>query len=77
MGITATVVFHKKKMVDYRKLNSITKMDSFPQTTTEQVLYRLYNHRFYSKLDLKSEYLQTLIHTDQKDTTAFITQDSL
>jgi hypothetical protein len=52
-------------------------MDSFPQTTTEQVLYRLYNHRFYSKLDLKSEYLQTLIHTDQKDTTAFITQDSL
>ena len=53
------VILHKKKdgtirfLVDYRKLNSVTNKDSFPQPTTEELLHRLGGHRFHTKLDLK------------------------
>ncbi|CAF1472839.1 unnamed protein product, partial [Rotaria sordida] len=80
---SSPVIIHKKKdggirfLVDYRKLNSVTKKDSFPQPTTEELLNRLGGHCFYSKLDLKSGYFQIPIHEADKDKTAFITQDGL
>ncbi|CAF3813871.1 unnamed protein product [Rotaria sp. Silwood1] len=57
---SSPVIIHKKKdggirfLVDYRKLNSVTKKDCFPQPTTEDLLHRLGGHRFYTKLNLKS-----------------------
>ncbi|CAF3050663.1 unnamed protein product [Rotaria sp. Silwood2] len=80
---SSPVIIHKKKdggirfLVDYRKLNSVTKKDSFPQPTTEELLHRLGGHCFYSKLDLKSGYFQIPIHEADKEKTAFITQDGL
>ncbi|CAF4730274.1 unnamed protein product, partial [Rotaria sp. Silwood2] len=65
---SSPVIIHKKKdggiqfLVDYRKLNSVTKKDCFPQPTTEELLHRLGGHRFYTKLDLKSGYFQLPIH---------------
>ncbi|CAF3211949.1 unnamed protein product [Rotaria socialis] len=55
------VIIHKKKdggirfLVDYRKLNAVTKKDCFPQPTTEELLNRLGSRKFYTKLDLKSD----------------------
>ncbi|CAF4680750.1 unnamed protein product, partial [Rotaria sp. Silwood2] len=80
---SSPVIIHKKKdgsvrfLVDYRKLNSVTKKDSFPQPTTEELLQRLGGHRFYTKLDLKSGYFQIPIHEADKEKTAFVTQDGL
>ncbi|CAF4624019.1 unnamed protein product, partial [Rotaria socialis] len=80
---SSPVIIHKKKdggirfLVDYRKLNSVTKKDSFPQPTTEELLHRLGGHCFYTKLDLKSGYFQLPIHETDKEKTAFITQDGL
>ncbi|CAF4645831.1 unnamed protein product, partial [Rotaria sp. Silwood2] len=80
---SSPVIIHKKKdggirfLVDYRKLNSVTKKDCFPQPTTEELLHRLGGHRFYTKLDLKSGYFQLPIHETDKEKTAFITQDGL
>ncbi|CAF1317570.1 unnamed protein product [Rotaria sordida] len=80
---SSPVIIHKKKdggirfLVDYRKLNSVTKKDCFPQPTTEELLHRLGGHRFYTKLDLKSGYFQLPIHEKDKEKTAFITQDGL
>ena len=77
------VVLHQKKdgtirfLVDYRKLNSVKKKDSFPQPITEELLHRLGGDRFYTKLDLKSGYFQIPIHETDKEKTAFVTQDGL
>ncbi|CAF3309107.1 unnamed protein product [Rotaria socialis] len=54
-------------LVDYRKLNSVTKKDSFPQPTTEELLHPLGGHCFYTKLDLKSGYFQLPIHETDKE----------
>ncbi|CAF4616841.1 unnamed protein product, partial [Rotaria magnacalcarata] len=57
----ASPVILKKKpdgtyrfIVDFRRLNAITKKDAYPQLTTEELLNRLAGHRFFTKLDLKS-----------------------
>ena len=52
--------------MDYRKLNSVTKKDCFPQPSTEELLQRLDGHRFYTKLTLKSGYFQLPIHENIK-----------
>lgn len=80
---SSPVIIHKKQdggirfLVDYRKLNSVTRKDSFPQPTTEELLQRLGGHCYYSKFDLKSGYFQLPIHETDKEKTAFITQDGL
>ncbi|CAF4388613.1 unnamed protein product [Rotaria sp. Silwood2] len=80
---SSPVIIHKRKdggirfLVDYRKLNAVTKKDSFPQPTTEELLNRLGGCKFYTKLDLKSGYFQIPIHETDKEKTAFITQDGL
>ncbi|CAF1650375.1 unnamed protein product, partial [Didymodactylos carnosus] len=64
-------------IVDYRKLNSITKKDAYPQPTTEELLQRLGGHKWFTKLDLKSGYFQIPIQDQDKEKTAFCTQDGL
>ena len=44
--------------VDYRKLNSITKMDSFPLPQTDDTLDILSQSKFFTTLDLASGYWQ-------------------
>ncbi|CAF1600353.1 unnamed protein product [Didymodactylos carnosus] len=80
---SSPVIIHKKKdgglrfLVDYRKLNAVTKKDSFPQPTAEELLQRLGDHQYYTKIDLKSGYFQIRIDEEDKEKTAFITQDGL
>ncbi|CAM2716471.1 unnamed protein product [Rotaria socialis] len=64
-------------IIDYRKLNSITTKDCYPQPTVEELINRLGGHSWFTKLDLKSGYYQIPIHPADKSKTAFITQDGL
>ncbi|CAF1223932.1 unnamed protein product [Didymodactylos carnosus] len=54
-------------IVDYRKLNSITKTDSYPQPTMEELLQSLGGHSWFTKLDLKSGYYQIPIQQQDKE----------
>ncbi|CAF4645978.1 unnamed protein product, partial [Didymodactylos carnosus] len=38
-------------LVDYRKLNEVTKKDSYPQPNTEELLQRIGRHSWFTKLD--------------------------
>ena len=62
-------------LVDFRRLNAVTKKDCFPQPSAEELLLRLAGHTFFTKLDLKSGYFQIPIATADKEKTAFVTPD--
>ena len=64
-------------IIDYRRLNAITKKDCYPQPTVEELIQRLGGHSWFTKLDLKSGYYQIAIQPHDKEKTAFITQDGL
>jgi len=64
------VVLVKKKdgslhfCVDYCKLNSVTKADSFPLPRIDDILDQLGQSKCFTTLDLKSGYWQVQIHPD-------------
>ncbi|CAF4410957.1 unnamed protein product, partial [Rotaria magnacalcarata] len=62
-------------LVDFRRLNSITKKDAYPQPSAEELIYRLSGHSYFTKLDLKSGYFQIPIVESDKEKTAFVTPD--
>ena len=63
--------------VDYRRLNDITRKDSYPLPRTDDLLDRLGEARFRSVLDLRTGYWQVPIAKEDREKTAFITPDSL
>ncbi|CAF4090667.1 unnamed protein product [Adineta steineri] len=80
---SAPVLLIKKKdgeyrfVVDYRKLNAITRKDSFPIPTIESTLQQLQGNSYFSKLDLRSGYFQIPINEIDRPKTAFITTTGL
>jgi len=59
--------------VDFRKLNAITKKDSYPIPQIDDILDRLAGNSWFSSLDLKSDYWQVKICPEDKEKTAFST----
>lgn len=59
--------------VDYRKLNEVTKKDSYPLPRIDDTLTTLSGSKWFSTLDLKSGYWQVGMHPDDKEKTAFTT----
>ena len=57
--------------VDYRKLNAITKLDSFPLPRVDDSLDLLANTAYFSSLDLASGYWQVGMAPDSQQKTAF------
>ena len=73
------IVLVKKKdgttrfCVDYRKLNSVTRKDSYPLPRIDDTLEALSGATWFSTLDLKSGYWQVEVHPSDREKTAFST----
>ena len=63
--------------VDYRKLNSVTTKDNYPLPSISETINQLQGNSFYTKLDLKSGYLQIPILEQDQAKTAFVTREGL
>ena len=66
----------KRFCVDYRKLNTITKKDSYLLLRIDELLDSLAGATYFSTLDLMSGYWQVMIHSANREKTAFITKYS-
>ncbi|GBL72307.1 Transposon Ty3-I Gag-Pol polyprotein [Araneus ventricosus] len=73
------IVLVKKKggstqfCVDYRKLNKITKKDSYPLPQIDDTLDALNGSQWFMALDLKSGYWQVETRPKDREKTAFTT----
>lgn len=63
--------------IDYRVLNAITKKDAYPLPNQDDLLAALSRYRYFAKLDLKSGYWQIPIAPEDREKTAFVTQEGL
>jgi len=60
-------------MIDYRRLNSVTKQDSYPLPLTDNCLNALSGSFWYSTLDLRFGYNNIPITEEDRDKSAFVT----
>ena len=63
--------------IDYRKLNSVTKMDVFPLLRIDDSLDQLANAKYFTPLDLAAGYWQVPMEAQSQQKTAFATHSSL
>ena len=65
----------KRFCIDYRKLNSITEKNKYPLPRIEDTKDHLHGAKFFSTIDLYSGYWQIEINEEDKQKTAFTTED--
>ena len=63
--------------VDYRRVNAITKQDTYPLPRIDESLDALAGSRYFSTLDLVSGYWQVPMDKDAQERSAFITRTGL
>jgi len=63
--------------VDYRKLNSVTIQDAYPLPRIDESLDALAGSKYFSTLDLLSNYRRVPLSPDAQEKAAFITRDEL
>jgi transposase InsO family protein len=67
----------KRFCVDYRKLNDITIKDAYPMPRIDDTLDKLSRAQWFSVLDMASGYWQILLDPEDREKTAFVTDDGL
>ena len=67
----------KRFCVDFRKLNQITKKNSYPLPLIDDILALLGKAKFFTSLDLKSGYCQIAMDEKDKEKTAFACHQGL
>ena len=63
--------------VDYRRLNAVTRKDAYALPRTDDTLDALSGSKWFSTLDLASGYWQVEVAPEDREKTAFCTQDGL
>ena len=63
--------------IDYRKLNNVTKKDSYPLPLISESLDALSGNMFFSTLDMASGYWQIEVEERDRPKTAFVTRYGL
>ena len=63
--------------VDYRKVNSLTRKDTYPLPRVDDTLDTLSGSKWFSMLDLISGYWQVKVEEKDREKTAFCTPDGL
>ena len=63
--------------VDYRMLNSVTKLDRFPLPRIDDLLDQLGQLQFFTMLDLASGFWQVSVDDQSREKTAFVTHCGL
>ena len=61
----------KRFCVDFKKLNQLTKKNSYPLLLIDDILALLGKSKYYKSLDLKSGYWQVAMDEQDKEKTAF------
>jgi hypothetical protein len=75
----STIVLIRKKnsslrfCIDFRRLNVMITKDSYPLPRVEDCLKSVGNTQFLSSLDLRSEYWQAEVLSEDRDKTCFVT----
>ena len=63
--------------VDYRRLNSVTKADTYPLPRIDDLLDQLGLAKYFTTLDLAAGYWQIRVHQGSQEKTAFVTPQGL
>ena len=77
------IILVKKKdgtdrfVVDFRRLNAVTRKDSFPLPRIDDALDALNGTKYFSSMDLMSGYWQVEMEPESRERTAFITYGGL
>ena len=77
------IILVKKKdgtdrfVVDFRRLNSVTRKDSYPLPRIDDALDALNGTKYYSSMDLRSGFWQVEMEPHSREHTAFITYGGL
>jgi hypothetical protein len=57
--------------LDLRKVNAVTKKDSYPLPYIDDIVRKLWSAKFVSTIDLKNGYWQVPLEPSRKEKTAF------
>ena len=77
------IILVKKKdgtdrfVVDFRRLNSVTRKDSYPLPRIDDALDALNSTKFFSSMDLMSGFWQVEMESESREHTAFVTYGGL
>ncbi|KAL4232960.1 hypothetical protein ACF0H5_007648 [Mactra antiquata] len=67
----------KRFCVDFRKVNQVTKKNSWPLPRIDEILAQLGNGKFFSTLDLRAGYWQVELDSSSREVSAFSTSTGL
>ena len=66
-----------RMVIDFRRLNKITRKNKYPMEDTESVMLRLHGSTWFSKFDLSNGFYQILVDENSRKYTTFVTKEGM